>query len=300
MNILITGASGFLGSILVNYLRNDFNTYTLARSKAFFNCNLTKECNLFNYNFDLVVHAAGKAHTLYDSDSDIDECYQVNVIGTKNLLEELSKSGIPKCFVFISSVAVYGQNFGNGIGENFSLSAKDHYGLSKIEAENLIWKWCEKNNVICSILRLPLIVGPNPPGNLGAMIEGIRKRYYFNIAGGKARKSMVLAEDVAKIILRVSEIGGIYNLTDGYHPSFCELSNHISNQLGKRKPINVPLWLAIIFANIGDLFGKKVPFNTKKLNKITSDLTFDNTKATNSFDWKPTPVLEGFTIQDNS
>ena len=141
-------------------------------------------------------------------------------------------------------------------------------------------------------------MGPIPPGNLGEMIKGIQNGYYFNIGGGKAKKSMVLAEDVAKSILKVAEIGGIYNLTDGYHPSFCELSINISFQLGKSRPRNLPLWLAKGLALIGDLLGAKTPFNSNKLHKITSDLTFDDSKAREAFGWNPTPVLEGFEITD--
>lgn len=143
-------------------------------------------------------------------------------------------------------------------------------------------------------------MGPDAPGNLGAMIKGIQKGYYFNIAGGKAKKRMVLAEDVAKNILKVAEIGGIYNLNDGYHPSFSELSNHIAFQLGKGKTMNMPLWLARIIANFGDLLGNKVPLNTNKLKKITSDLTFDDSKAREAFGWNPTPVLKGFKLNNNA
>jgi nucleoside-diphosphate-sugar epimerase len=107
---------------------------------------------------------------------------------------------------------------------------------------------------------------------------------------------MVLVKDVAKAILKVAEIGGIYNLTDGYHPSFEELSNHVSIQLGKGKPMNMPLWLARIVSNFGDLLGSKAPLNTNKLRKITSDLTFDDSKSREAFGWNPTPVLEGFKI----
>jgi nucleoside-diphosphate-sugar epimerase len=191
---------------------------------------------------------------------------------------------------------VYGKYFGIAIDENTPLLAKDPYGLSKIHAEQLILDWCKKHNVICTILRLPLLVGQNPPGNLGAMIKGIQKGYYFNIAGGNAKKSMVLATDVAKSILKVAEIGGIYNLTDGYHPSFKDLSNHISIQLGKKKPKNIPYWLAMIVSKFGDFLGYKVPLNTNNLKKITSDLTFDDRKAKESFGWNPTPVLKGFKI----
>jgi len=54
--------------------------------------------------------------------------------------------------------------------------------------------------------------------------------------------------------------------------------------------------LARIIANFGDLLGSKVPLNTNKLKKITSDLTFDDSKAREAFGWKPTSVLEGFKI----
>jgi nucleoside-diphosphate-sugar epimerase len=108
------------------------------------------------------------------------------------------------------------------------LLARDPYGLSKIHAEKFVEDWCEKHNVICTIFRLPLVVGPNAPGNLGKMLMGIKKGYYFNIAGGKAQKSMVLATDVAQCVLKVYKIGGIYNLTVGHHPTFYKLSRTIS------------------------------------------------------------------------
>ncbi len=130
------------------------------------------------------------------------------------------------------------------------------------------------------------------------MIKGLQKGYYLNIAGGKAKKSMVLADDVAKEILKVAEIGGVYNLTDGFHPSFVELSNQISIQLGVNKPMNMPLLLAKIIAKFGDLLGNKLFFNTSKLNKIVSDLTFDDSKARNAFGWNPTAVLKRFRINE--
>lgn len=200
---------------------------------------------------------------------------------------------MPKKFVYISSVS--GLVSGNNINELTKLSAKDPYGKSKIDAENIIiLDWCEKHSIICTILRLPLLVGENPPGNLGSMIESIKNGYYFNIAGGNARKSMVLTKDVANYILTISDVGGIYNLTDGYHPSFFELSNYISVKFNKRKPRNLPFLFALILAKIGDLIGVKSPFNSLKFHKITSNFTFDDSKARISFGWNPTPVLEGF------
>ena len=296
MNCLLTGLNGFLGKIISQQISESNKIFGLSRNGSDFQVFLEKEVPDFNLQFDLVIHAAGKAHSVPKTESEKQEFYQVNVVGSQNLLKGLTKSGIPKYFVFISSVSVYGLDFGSDIDEISPLAAEDSYGLSKIESERIVLDWCKKNNVVCTILRLPLIVGPNPPGNLGAMIKGIHKGYYFNIDGGRAKKSMVLAEDVAKAILSVAEIGGIYNLTDGYHPSFAELSNHISFQLGKGKPMNMPFWVAKIASNLGDFLGNKAPLNTNKLMKITSDLIFDDTKAREVFGWNPTPVLEGFKL----
>ena len=244
-------------------------------------------------NFDIVIHAAGKAHSVPKNNLENDAFFDINVKGTQNLLHGIEASGkLPKSFIFISTVAVYGVDQGINIDEKAPLLAKDPHGLSKIKAENLILDWCQKNYVICTILRLPLIVGENPPGNLGAMIKGINRGYYFNIAGGLARKSMVLAEDVANIIINASEKGGVYNLTDGFHPNFYELSNAIAKQYGKSKLFNLPFTIAKSIALVGDVLGAKFPLNSSKLKKITSDLTFDDSKAREILGWNPNKVLD--------
>lgn len=292
--VLITGASGFLGKVIIKQLGQNCEFSTLSRSSGNYIVRLEEKVPLFEEKFDLVIHAAGKAHSFSKSLEDHDDFFSVNVQGTRNLLEGLENYKLPKSFVFISTVAVYGENTGYLINEHSELKALDPYGNSKIQAEQIVLQWCKLNTVTCTILRLPLVLGFNPPGNLGAMIKAISKGYYFNIAGGNAKKSMVLASDVAKYILKASEIGGIFNLTDGYHPSFFELSANISHQLKKNRPKNLPFWLAKGLALTGDLFGPKAPLNSDKLRKISSDLTFDDSKAREVFGWDPTPVLEGF------
>ena len=300
MNCLLTGSNGFLGRVLESSLSNNTVIHTLSKSSGEYNVNLETQSPIFKHQFDIVIHAAGKAHSFPKSIEDRDTFFSVNVQGTKNLLEGLENHKLPKSFVFISTVAVYGLSEGYLINEQSELNAIDPYGKSKVQAEKLVLQWCTENNVKCTILRLPLVVGLNPPGNLGSMIKGIRKGYYFNIAGGTANKSMVLASDVAKYLIKASEIGGIFNLTDGYHPSFFELSENISRQLGKNRPHNLPLWLAKVSALIGDLFGAKAPLNSDKLCKITSDLIFDDSKAREAFGWDPKSVLEGFKISDKN
>jgi len=292
MEILITGANGFLGREIVNSLKNENSIKTLSRTSGDFKIFLEDEIPDFRQKFDLVIHAAGKAHIVPRTDEEKKKFHNVNVIGTQNLLTGLAKFEFPNQFIYISSVSVYGMDSGTNIDENYPLNAKDPYGLSKIEAEKIVMKWCTENNIICTILRLPLLVGKNPPGNLGSMLKGIRKGYYFNIQQGKARKSMVLIGDVASFIIKVAPIGGIYNLTDCNHPSFGELSNVISERMGKRKPLSLPFWIAKFLGRLGDFFGDKSPINSLKVNKIVSDLTFDDTKAKVSLNWKPNSVID--------
>ena len=297
MKILLTGSNGFLGRNIFSYLSLSYHVDRLSRFNSDINIDLSLKIPEFNTDYDIVIHSAGKAHLNPKSNAHETLFFDVNVLGTQNLLTGLSLFRIPKYFVFISSVSVYGLSSGDLIVENTSLNALDPYGRSKVEAEQLIIDWCTKNNVLFTILRLPLIVGDDAPGNLRSMIRGIEKGYYFNIDGGHARKSMVLVTDISKYIISASKIGGIYNLTDKYHPSFYELSCLIAKGVRKNKLLNIPLWLAKLFARVGDYFGMNFLINSVKLNKITSTLTFDDTAAVISFGWDPTPVLSGFQIK---
>lgn len=296
MQILVTGSSGFLGRLLIKEFQQ-MKIVSIGRHNADLICDLSTQIPNIPA-VDLIIHAAGKAHVIPKTEKEKQEFFDVNVTGTQNLLKGIKQSSKPpKAFVYISSVSVYGLHYGENIKESHSLNAKDTYGLMKIIAEEIVQEWCIKNKVICTILRLPLLVGPNPPGNLGVMIKSIKKGYYLNIAGSAAKKSMVMAEDIAKFILPASEIGGIYNLTDGYHPNFQELANVIAKELSLNPPKKIPLWLASFIAKCGDLLGKKALFNNYKLAKITANLTFDDSKARAVFGWKPQPVLKTFKIK---
>jgi nucleoside-diphosphate-sugar epimerase len=298
LKILLTGSNGFLGRVLLNELRKQNLILTLNRANSDYNFDLEIDNFVLNNNFDLIIHNAGKAHLVPKNAQEINSFYTTNVKGTISLLESIENSPKPKYFVFISSVSVYGLNEGILINEDYPLGAKDPYGSSKIKCERIIQEWCNKNKVVCTILRLPLVVGSNPPGNLAAMIDSIKNGFYFNIGGGKAKKSMVLATDIAKHVLNAAMVGGIYNLTDGHNPSFNELSVQIGNQLSKRIIPNMPLFIARSLAFIGDKITKQFPFNSNRLLKITSTLTFDDLKARRAFGWNPNPVLNDFKIYD--
>lgn len=292
MKILITGSNGFLGKQICHSFKKDNQLFTLSQSSANYNVNLAEFVPVFSEIFDLVIHSAGLAHSVPNSENESQRFFDVNVTGTINLLKGFSGLNKPKMFVFISSVSVYGLDSGIEIDESYPLNAKDAYGKSKIMTEELLIKWCKENEIQLTILRLPLIVGDSPPGNLGSMINAVKKGYYFNIGYANARKSMVLGEDVSNYIIKVAPIGGIYNLTDGFHPTLYELSSAIAKKYNKKMPYRIPLFLGKILALGGLIFGNKFPLDPRKLRKMTNTLTFSDKRARKIFGWNPRPVLK--------
>lgn len=297
MNLLFTGASGFLGSNLYYLLKDIYHIKTVGLTPLDdYTVNLVSDIPELDSKYDVVLHAAGKAHSIPKTEEEKQLFFDVNLQGTKNLCSALEKAGIPKAFIFISTVAVYGCDFRENITEEHPLNGNTPYALSKIKAEKYLQGWCAMHNVNLSILRPSLIAGPNPPGNLGAMIKGIKTGRYLSIAGGRARKSVLMVQDIANLIPLLIEKGGVFNVCDTYQPTFRELETIISKQLNKKLPISIPLGMANLMAKVGDLLGEKAPINTMKLRKITESLTFSNEKAIRELGWKPMNVLDNFKI----
>jgi nucleoside-diphosphate-sugar epimerase len=297
-DILLTGAAGFLGKVIYEALSANYLITTLGRGPNVANgshitTDLSKEIITGLPAAGCVIHCAGKAHSVPRTAAEKESFFNVNYQGTVNLCQSLVHAGtVPASFIFISTVAVYGKEEGVLIGEEDALEGSSPYARSKIMAEEYLQQWAAVNNVKLGILRLPLIAGPTPPGNLMAMINGIRKGRYLSIGKADARKSVVWVNDVAAIIPVVAEKGGIYNLTDGNHPSFRELEHHIALGLGKKDPRRIPLAIAKLLAYTGDLLGDRFPINNEKLKKITATLTFDDAKARALLNWAPSSVAE--------
>lgn len=260
------------------------------------NVDLSSSVPEFKQRYDIVLHAAGKSHIMVDNNAEEQAFYDVNYQGTINLCKALEKIGVPEAFIFISTVAVYGCESGEKITEEHPLNGKTAYAKSKILAEQYLTQWCNEHNVVLGILRPSLMAGKNASGNLGAMVNGIHSGYYVNIAGGKANKSLLMADDIGHIIPLIVNKGGTYNVCDTRHITFGELSISIARQLGKNKPISIPYWVAWSMAKVGDLLGNKVLFNSYKLNKMTKTLTFSNQKACHELGWIPTDVITNYKI----
>ena len=295
--ILFTGGTGFLGKNVRPILDKEYEVTTCGiTSEDMIKANLAKETPKLDKHYDIVLHACGKAHVVPKTEAEKKAFFDVNYTGTEHLCEALEKVGVPKAIVFISTVAVYGCEYGDLITEEHPLEGKTPYAKSKIMAEEYLTEWCKKNNVVLGILRPSLLAGKDAPGNLGAMVNGVRKGFYMNIAGGKVIKSILMAEDIARILPSLVEKGGTYNVCDTRQPSFGELSISVAKQLGKGKPMNIPYWMAWCMAKVGDLLGSKAPINSYKLEKMTKSLTFSNEKARKELGWEPLDVLDNYKI----
>ena len=295
-NILFTGSSGFLGLSILPILMEKYFVDTLSfHNISTYTVDLSKEKPVFNKRYDMVIHAAGKAHSIPQSKYEEQLFYGMNYEGTKNLCAGLESFFPPRNFIFISTVAVYGCESGECIAEDHSLNANTSYGKSKIQAEKYLLEWCERHGVLLTILRPSLLAGKNPPGNLGAMINGIASGKYLSINGGMARKSVAMATDIGRLIPYCDGNSGIFNFCDDHNPSFRELEELVSKQLNKRLPPNVPMWSARCMAKIGDILNVSI-INTQKLAKITQSLTFSNEKIKKALNFTPADVLSNFSI----
>lgn len=294
MNILITGSTGFLGGVLRKELSKFHSIFELFSDQGV-RIDISKPFQIdFPVKLDLVIHAAGKAHSVPKTESESRSFHEINYNGTVNLLNALDNSNqLPNSFIYISSVAVYGVESGYDLTEKEPLLGQTPYARSKIAAEKYVQTFCKANNIKSFIFRLPLIIGPNPPGNLGDMIKGIKNGFYLQVGDGNFKKSVVLGKDICQLVEKIRHFeSGIYNLTDNNGVTFHNLAVALAVKFNKRKPLKIPIFIARLLANVGDLLGERFPINSLKLKKITSDLTFSCDKAKRDLNWQPLSVVD--------
>lgn len=295
--LLLTGGTGFLGKNIMPILNIRYEITTCGiTSNDEIKANLAKQVPVLNMRYDIVLHACGKAHSIPKTEAEKQLFFDINYQGTINLCTALEKVGVPKALVFISTVAVYGCDFGELISEEHLRQGDTPYAKSKIMAEDYLTDWCKRKGVKLGILRPSLLAGKDAPGNLGAMVNAVKKGFYMNIAGGKVVKSILMAEDIANILPLIAEKGGVFNVCDSYQPSFGQIADSVARQLGKHKPLSIPYWVAWCMAKVGDLLGGKAPINSYKLEKMTKSLTFSNEKACKELGWEPLDVLKNYKV----
>ena len=283
-SILLTGHTGFLGSVIYKSLIKEFVVYTLGRSE-----DSDYRVDLLNWDgklelkhsIDAVVHVAGLAHGKSNSDSAMTK---VNLESTKDLIDIADKCQI-NAFVFISSTAIYGREYGLEIREDEKLQLRTNFARTKFDSENCI---LNRDNAKDSlIVRLPLVIGPNPIGNLGKLMSSICSGKHIFLKGNKARKSVVYASDVASFIsnwLKNDEKkSGTINLTSGEAPTFNWIEKMIRHYTGVKFFFTFPVGLVWkITVAIKQHLGISIPI----LGKIFYPLTFSDQLARTKFNYQ--------------
>ncbi len=170
MKLLFTGASGFLGSNVRPLLEGMYGVKTVGLSpKDDYTIDIAKEIPVLRERYDIVLHVAGKAHSVPKTEAERQVFFDVNLQGTKNLCTALERRRVPRAFIFyfqrifvlhwsgeechgpsffISTVAVYGCAYGENITEDHPLDGDTPYAMSKRLAEEYLQKWCYEHNVI--------------------------------------------------------------------------------------------------------------------------------------------------------
>jgi nucleoside-diphosphate-sugar epimerase len=290
-SLLLIGATGFIGRSILTHLKDEYDTITVGRSNADIICDLNESKIEISSIFDLVIIAAGIAHINTENISPPGKLYIENINIIQNIISSFSKEFTPIKVLYLSSVSVYGLSFGELIDETYFCDPHCENGKAKLMSEQLLNSWASDSDLLLTIFRLPLVVGEFPPGNLKAMEIAIKSGYYFNIKDNLAKKSMVLTSDISKFLTIATNIGGTYNLADGYNPTVNEFSNQIALYFNKRKPILLPLFLLKFVALVGDFLPIIFPLNSHRLSKLTQTLTFSDNKARRKFGWEPSCVL---------
>lgn len=273
MKVGVTGYSGFLGKSLVkNFKDNQIEVVKIGRktdSDIFLDLSKDSSPNLADIN--CLIHLAGLAHRKQNKGSDFNE---INFRATESLIKKAYNQGINK-FCFASTVLVYGKIDANNLDESYPLLSNSPYGLSKASCEKFMLSFFQdKPNAEVLILRLPLVVGPDAPGNLGYLDSAIRKGRYFSLGGNTSKKSIVFRSDINKTLmnwLKSNEKGVLsLNLCSG------ELNfNHLELDIAKyhsRKLVVLPFGfgyklIRILFYR----FKLKIPV----LSKIALNQTFE-------------------------
>lgn len=298
-NIAVTGAGGFVGSYLCDYLINEgFNPVAISSHKR----SLSKVISVFqlksvkgykdwegvfnNKEFpkiDTIVHLMGSSRDLIKETSK-KMLMKDNVEETKRLLEHVKKYKIRR-FIYISTVRVSGEFSGKKpINETVKTNPKDDYAYSKYRAEIEIQKFCKTNDIEFVILRAPMLYGPKVFGNFLELMKLIYRGYPLPFGMLRNKKSTLyignLADAITKSINNPEAKNDKFVLSDGKAVKFSYWVKYLRRELKSPNIIfPVPIW-ALKLAG-------KIIRKEDKVNRLTSDLVVDSSKFRKKTGWEP-------------
>lgn len=297
MKVILIGASGFVGTRLIDLLKQPENrtgyeikNIDLEPSHFFNGITVTgdvreqAEMDAHLAGADLVVLLAAKHR---DDVTPVSLYYDTNVGGMKVTLNAMEKNGI-KRLIFFSSVAVYGLNKDNP-NENTTPDPFNHYGKSKWQAEQVLQEWYGTHpdwNI--NIVRPTVIFGERNRGNVYNLLRQISSGRFLMVGNGKNVKSMCYVGNIVAFVKylmdNVSSGYNVFNYIDKPDVDMNDLVYHVGDVLHKHIPAtHFPVWLGMFggycFDLLAKLTGKKLTISSVRVKKFTATTQFDSSKA---------------------
>ncbi|MCQ2326181.1 MAG: NAD-dependent epimerase/dehydratase family protein [Bacteroidales bacterium] len=294
MNVTMIGASGFVGTRLINLLDKENQQYKIR------NIDLVQSHFYSNYteigdvrvqeqmdeqlkDSDIVILLAAQHR---DDVTPISLYYDTNVEGMKVTLNAMEKNGI-KRLIFFSSVAVYGLNKDNP-DESFPADPFNHYGKSKWQAEQVLQEWQRTHqdwNI--NIIRPTVIFGERNRGNVYNLLNQISSGMFLMVGKGDNVKSMAYVGNVVAFVKymidNVIEGYNVFNYIDKPDCNMNDLVAHVSHVLKKHIPTtHFPYWLGMFggtcFDVLAKITGKKFSISSVRVKKFCSTTQYDSSK----------------------
>lgn len=292
MRILISGATGFVGTSLVQKINDLHEIIALVRSSGDCLPLTVKQIiadNIFEAelpeNIDVVIHLAGRAHVLNEvSKNPIDEFRKVNVEGTMQLARQALEKKV-KRFIFMSSIGVNGATTGSvPFSENSQPKPHADYALSKYEAEQALIQLFQGTSTELVIIRPPLVYAVHAPGNFAKLLKLTATHLPLPFAHINNKRSFIALENLVDFIecciTHPKAANELFLIADSQAISTEQLVKYI--KLGMQKPARlfyIPKTMAKLSAM---LVGKQ-----KLYEQLYESLEIDSSKAFQLLGWAP-------------
>ena len=299
MNVLITGATGFVGkSLIAELLRQRESVRAAVRSKVVAvegsevvvgEINAETDWTAALRDVDAVIHLAARVHVMTEhSQNPLAEFRKINVEGTINLAQQAATAGVRR-FVYVSSVKVNGEQTALPYRELEEPNPQDTYGVSKFEAEQVLHLVSAQTGMEIVIVRPPLVYGVGVKGNFAQMIKVLAKGIPLPFASVKNLRSLIYVENLVDALIlcatHPAAVGQTYLVSDGQDISTADLLRKLSSAMGR--PVRLFAFPLALMRLAGRLLGK-----SDQINKLVGSLQVDCSKIRRELGWKPPFTLD--------
>lgn len=298
MRILLTGASGFVGrataAALVATGHPVRRVLRNAGDDDVFRVDSIDGCTDWQGAFEgvsAVVHLAARVHQMTDTAADPLSAFRaVNTLGTERLARAAAAAGVRR-FVFISSAKAVGESSAPGQSLNESATPRpvDPYGVSKLEAEQVLHRVADETGLEVTIVRPPLVYGPGVGANFRALLRAVYRGWPLPLGCVDNRRSLVsvtnLADALRLCVEHPAAAGRTYFVTDGEDISTAELCRRIGRALGRPARL-LPVPVALLRLT-GWLTGR-----TAAVQRLTGSLSLDSALIRRELGWRPPQTLD--------